>query len=274
MTQGMKMRYRYKYQHNNTKIAFLAVIVLLLCITPLVHKICIGQEHGKPISTDSRIKTLIYSENDIFPLILHYGYQTAIEFAVGEVIQTYSAGHNYAFQFTPNGRTLFIKPFEEYIETNLLIITNKHRYYFDLKSRMVSENVLDEEFAYVIRFFYPEEVENFVSPGIITAEEPISPTIDSATLVRPYNFNYTISGPTKIAPIVVFDDGINTFFKFDSLPNASLTIISMTEQGDMQFIPRKVGNYLVVNALKTQFTLKVGEQKVEVHTVTRENKSK
>ena len=52
----------------------------------------------QPIAIDSRIKTFIYSENEVFRLVVHYGYQTSIEFAEDEEIQTISAGNNYAWQ--------------------------------------------------------------------------------------------------------------------------------------------------------------------------------
>ena len=32
-----------------------------------------------PISTDSRIKTLIYNPNEIFRIVVHYNFQTSIE---------------------------------------------------------------------------------------------------------------------------------------------------------------------------------------------------
>ncbi|MDJ1407606.1 MAG: hypothetical protein MRQ13_04430 [Candidatus Midichloria sp.] len=44
----------------------------------------------KPIATDSRIRTFVYSQNEVFGIVVHYGYQTNIEFADGEEIQTIS----------------------------------------------------------------------------------------------------------------------------------------------------------------------------------------
>jgi len=35
---------------------------------------------GQPITTDSRIKTLVFSPNEVFTITTHYGYQSNIEF--------------------------------------------------------------------------------------------------------------------------------------------------------------------------------------------------
>jgi type IV secretion system protein VirB9 len=105
-------------------------------------------------SNDTRIKTYNYSEDEIFLIVVHQGFQSNIEFSSGEEIETLSVGDSYAWKITPIGRRLFIKPLEENIRTNMTIITNKHTYNFDVVSRD-DNNIIDKELAYVIRFKYP-----------------------------------------------------------------------------------------------------------------------
>jgi type IV secretion system protein VirB9 len=83
-------------------------LILIILFVFSVHATA-ALADNKPIAMDSRIKTFIYSENEVFRLVVHYGYQTSIEFADGEEIQTISVGNNYAWQLTPVGRRLFIK---------------------------------------------------------------------------------------------------------------------------------------------------------------------
>jgi type IV secretion system protein VirB9 len=108
-----------------------------------------------PITTDNRIKTYVYNENEVFTLLIHYGYQSSIEFAMNEQIETISIGDSYAWKINPVGRRLFIKPLEENVHTNMTIITNKRTYQFDIMSKLPEEN-FDKELVYVVRFFYPE----------------------------------------------------------------------------------------------------------------------
>jgi type IV secretion system protein VirB9 len=107
-----------------------------------------------PIATDNRIKTYIYNENEVYSVLVHYGYQSSIEFGLGEELETISIGDSYAWKITPVGRRLFIKPLEENIHTNVTIITNKRTYQFDLISKLPGEG-FDKELVYVVRFFYP-----------------------------------------------------------------------------------------------------------------------
>jgi type IV secretion system protein VirB9 len=107
-----------------------------------------------PIATDRRIQTYVYSENEVFKLVIHYGYQTSIEFATGEQVKTISMGDNFAWKITPSGSRIFVKPLQENVHTNMTIITNMRTYHFDLFSKAATD-LDDNELVYVLRFFYP-----------------------------------------------------------------------------------------------------------------------
>ncbi len=214
---------------------------------------------NKPIAMDSRIKTFIYSENDVFRLVVHYGYQTSIEFADGEEIQTISAGNNYAWQLTPVGRRLFIKPLEENILTNMTIITNKRTYQFEVQSKLLSYTV-DEELVYVVRFFYPDAEFDKGRPQIASSE-----TKDIIPTITPYNFNYSLTGPEAISPVKVFDDGVNTFFKFDDKLQIVPSISLISDKGVLPMDPRKRGDYIIVNSVGREFELTLNNNTVKVY---------
>jgi type IV secretion system protein VirB9 len=127
------------------------LIALIFVITSLAQA-------DEPITIDNRIKTYIYSENEVFRLLVHYGYQSSIEFAEGEKIATISVGDSFAWKITPVGRRLFIKALQDNMHTNMTIITNKHTYQFDLMSKTPDKNI-DKELVYVLRFFYPESLD-------------------------------------------------------------------------------------------------------------------
>jgi type IV secretion system protein VirB9 len=244
-----------KYYHYHRKcqhiLRFLYFILTINLISiNYVISYAESNNYNKPIATDSRLKTFVYNPNEVFPVILHFGYQTAIELAIGESIQTYSLGNNYAWQFQTVGRTLFIKALEENISTNMIVITNLRRYYFELQSRSALYG--DTEMAYAIRFFYPDDEEDAVKPDnvIIKPQKPTVPVVES------YNFNYNISGDTTIAPTVVFDDGINTYFQY---ANGISTIPTVTVVGGSvpsdELTVRKAGNYIIVNQIGKHFKL-------------------
>jgi type IV secretion system protein VirB9 len=109
-----------------------------------------------PITTDNRIKTYIYNPNEVYLLVLHFGFQSHIEFAKNEEVQTITLGDSYAWKITPLANRLFIKPLEKNIRTNMTIITNKRTYQFDIVAKELEDDE-DKDLVYVIRFYYPKK---------------------------------------------------------------------------------------------------------------------
>lgn len=143
------------------------IIVRLLFVTAiLLHSIianaCAGNMHidndidDLAITTDNRIKTYIHNPNEVYLLVLHFGFQSSIEFAKNEEIQNIVLGESYAWKMTPLANRLFIKPLEKNIRTNMTIITNKRTYQFDVVSKELEEGH-EKDLVYVVRFYYPKK---------------------------------------------------------------------------------------------------------------------
>jgi type IV secretion system protein VirB9 len=107
------------------------------------------------LKVDSRVKTFIYDQNDIYKIVMHTGFQTNFEFGINEQIETISFGDSDGMTVNPVGRRVIIKPHIENIHTNMTIITNKRVYNFELFSKNPTPKK-DEQLAYVVRFFYPK----------------------------------------------------------------------------------------------------------------------
>ncbi len=110
------------------------------------------QDSDIPITSDSRIRTYIYNSNEVYLLMLHFGFQSHIEFEKNEEINTISLGDSYAWKITPTGNRLFIRPMEKNIRTNMTIITNKRSYQFDLVAREIDEDYENNDLVYLVRF--------------------------------------------------------------------------------------------------------------------------
>lgn len=128
---------------------FLLFIIVVSSITKAIS-------YDDPLTTDSRIKTYIFSPNDVYLLVLHYGFQSHIEFAKNENIETITLGDSYAWKITPLGNRLFIKPMERDIRTNMTIITDKRVYQFDIVAKEL-ESGDEKDLVYVVRFEYPKK---------------------------------------------------------------------------------------------------------------------
>jgi len=285
---------------------FFIIICAAICYFNIVN---VEAAKNDPITTDTRIKTFVYSANEVFPIILHYGYQTAIEFAKSEKIETYSLGNTYAWQLSNVGRTLFIKPLEDNITTNMTIITNKRRYYLELQSRPTS-NITNKDLAYAIRFFYPDDENNRIAPSDAIPNNnqdymfnnnsyyppnnnnnyhpynnadnyphnndnnyPYNNNNNSPIIpsITPYNFNYKIEGDSDIAPTAVFDDGVNTYLQYNNSAAITPTIRARKDR-DVLAVKRKK-NYIIINEIDTHFIIKHDKRKVVITAIDNHNNS-
>jgi P-type conjugative transfer protein VirB9 len=329
----------------------------------------LAQATQAPVATDSRVKTFVYNENDVYNLLTYYGFQSNVEFGPKETIETVSIGDRAGWQVVPAGRRLFIRAVANELHTNMTVVTNVRAYQFDLRATDPS-TVPQEELVYVIRFFYPDDttVKNQRSaivpaaplpltyptpapqptayappaavaaapiaplaplapltpaPGFAPAPAPIAasaPPITSYTLNTPasspvtgagtlpraaapattaptmnrygagpfdtplapgahtsaalppaapaalaannpaLNFNYTYNGDGEAVPQAIFDDGKNTYFRYnDAKIKPKIYAISANGK-ETQLKYRREGDALVVAKIGSQFGIAVGNK--------------
>ena len=209
-------------------------------------------QQPRAIATDSRIRTVRFSENEVYPFIGHYGFQSSIEFATDEKIQTVSIGDSIAWLVNPSGNRLFLKPIEQNALTNMTVITDKRSYLFELHAEE-TKNVRDKDLVFTLRFIYPQnEMNDF---GVSQFED--IPEIDKHP--ERYNLSYSVRGSNLIEPLRIFDDGEFTYFEFRD-KNADIPaffrVNSDMKEELINF--RKRGNYIVVERVSSRFTLRRG----------------
>ena len=105
--------------------------------------------------SDSRIKTFVFTDNEVYSVVARNNFQTNIEFGKDENIETLSIGDPIGWQITPAGSRVFVKPLQKRGVSNLVVITNRHSYEFELVAQDSSS--ASSNHAYLVRFYYPEE---------------------------------------------------------------------------------------------------------------------
>jgi len=221
-----------------------------------------------PVATDSRIKTFVYSENDVFNVVTHYGYQSNIEFGLNEEIEAISLGDPVPFKIVTAGRRLFIRALLANARTNMTVVTTKHAYQFDLMS-VPAPVTPNEELVYVIRFFYPGDKKNstteYSDGSGATAVLSNLPRRISANKDA-YNYKYTFSGSNEIAPLKIFDDGKFTYFKLQSGGASTPSIFAVDQAGqESPLSPYNNGEYWVVGSISPRFIIREGGYAVTVY---------
>lgn len=170
-----------------------------------------------PIAVDSRIKTLIYSPNEVFELKVNHKYQSYVEFSKNERIQSIAVGDSSSWKIVPTGNKIFIRPIEDSARTNMMIVTNKFSYTFDL---VALEAIDSSDMTYIIRFYYPDEKDPFdkdTSYIELLEDKVIKNKHQPMTKQKSINHNYSTSGDKELIPLDLFDNGNLTFFKFTDI---------------------------------------------------------
>jgi len=226
------------------------------------------------VSTDGRIKTVVYNDNDVVSLRGHYGYQTTISFASYEKIQNISIGDSVAWQVVPNkvGNILFVKPVEERATTNMTVITDRRIYTFELTAGLAG-SPRSSNITYMLKFKYPmDSVMDFTGSNVeifnsaSPSPSPYAPKskiansgISAVGAPKDLNFDYSFKGEDDIAPSTVFDNGEFTYFKFRDMTDLPAVFEVDKDRNESVINYHLEDGYMVVESIGRQFTLRHGE---------------
>lgn len=213
---------KYHFSKRRFILPLVAYAVVSFITNAIAPDAALAQD--RPVITDSRVKTLVYNENDVYSLLTHYGYQSNIEFHPKERIQTVVLGDRVNWQVIPSGRRLFIRPQEENLHTNMTVVTSERSYQFDLRSNGGGALKGDEELVYVVRFYYPQEDARNL-PAVYASQVPPmqTPPVMPALSI---NYRYSFTGPDQLAPRKIYDDGQSTFLLLARQPQKAALVMA------------------------------------------------
>jgi type IV secretion system protein VirB9 len=240
----------------------------LLLIYLLVTYFAFAERPFEPVAIDSRIKTFIYSQNEIYDLKFKIGYNSIIEFSKDEAIDSISFGDPYPWKIQPLGTRLFVKPIEPGVKTNMTVITNKRVYLFEVESDLPTK-VDSSDVVHVVRFFYPtssfdkiDSNQSGVGLKQILQEKATTGNVDGI------NINYSFSGKTNLlTPLEVFDDQKRTYIKLKKeVDYKKLKIFSAKnkiQKTALQF--KRTGDFLIVNGVHSSLIFEHEKERVVIY---------
>lgn len=237
--------------------SFFRAAYVALALTSLAGPAGAVQE-AVPLASDPRIKTLVYGQDQVYRFTGYLRYQSSIELAPGETVTTISMGDSTAWQFTPMGSRIFIKPIDLDASTNMTLITNKRVYLFELAAEETA-SIDDKNIPFIVRFVYPDDDSNSVITQVGGLDK--APNLDEMTPeeLSKFNFRYTLTGSDEISPIRIFDDGEFTYFEFRGANADVPAFFRVLRDGSEELINfRTRGNYIVVERVSGRYTLRQG----------------
>lgn len=214
---------------------------------------------GHVKAADPRIRTVSYSENAVYALKGHLGFQTAIELNEDETIENVAIGDSATWQVTPNrrGDVVILKPIDLAPPTNLTVVTSLRRYIFALEVEDAADADAGE-MTFVLKFRYPDRDASLSEPEPapeLAPEFEVTPLIPAEADV---NRAYSYSGSSEIIPAKIFDDGVSTYFQFPSrTPTPAIFLINADDEESVINHGYR-GDFIVVDRIARRFLLRYG----------------
>jgi type IV secretion system protein VirB9 len=162
-------------------------------------------------SADSRIRTVLYSPDEVVRLYGFVGYHLDLEFASDESFLGLSAGDPEAVTYSAHENVLTLRPKAVSSQMNLTVSTTKHRYYFEYTIASHPSSRFADEVMYAVRFMYP------ANPNLkesLTPEQRVARDLALAQRKRSRNVDYWFCGDNSIKPVAASDDGVHTRLTF------------------------------------------------------------
>ena len=226
-------------------------IQLLVVMTNTVHPVITP----RPIGNEKRIKVINYMPNSVISFTGCYMYHSIIEFANDENIETITMGTPNAWQIHPAGNRIFLKPVEDDATTNMTVITNKRMYFFEMRAKYAT-NISSDDIIFMMKFLYSDTMQSGSAIRTVV-NASFAPDLSQPDL---YNFKYQISGKTsEIEPILIFDDGEFTYFKFRRMNTELPAFFLVNSDGTEGIVNYRVySGYIIIERVAKQFTLRHG----------------
>jgi type IV secretion system protein VirB9 len=179
-------------------------------------------------AVDSRIRTALYSSEEVYRLVAFVGYDIELIFEPGERFTGKGGGDLEALTIDAHENQVHVKPRAAVVATNLVIYTDRRAYRFDYSAsdRRPSRNL--DEVMYAVRFTYSPSDASPVPGGAKTRE--IEQDLKRAKVERARNTDYWFCGNPAVKPVAASDDGVQTRLTFG--PRAEIPAIFVRNADD------------------------------------------
>jgi type IV secretion system protein VirB9 len=179
---------------------------------------------------DERIRTALYSSEEIYRLVGFVGYDIELIFEPGERFAGKGGGDLEAVTIEAFENRVHIKPRAPVVATNLVIYTDRRAYRFDYSASARRPNPAVDEVMYAVRFTYPASSDSAAERR--RSAEDVERDLARAKGERPRNTDYWFCGNRAVKPAAASDDGVQTRLKFG--PRAEIPAIFVRNADDSE----------------------------------------
>lgn len=237
---------------------------LSILLSMMLSSVVWAESYPTPLSTDPRIRTVVYEQDEVYPLRGLHGYQTTIQLSLDEQIDSIDLGDTSAWNVNAGVNSVSLKPVADYADTNMTIRTNKRLYLFQLTTPPLKrdENGVpifskSTNAVFLLKFSYSQPIIALGETRSVATGLTVPPT-------KVMNRFYTARGDETILPRAVYDDGKFTYFDYSGIQPIP-TLYTVNKRKREAIVNKRMeGEWLVYEGVAKQFTLRNGSQVASV----------
>lgn len=208
---------------------------------------------------DSRIRTEVYSENRVYPIYAAIGKAAMVQLEPDEHISNANTlvgvGYSEAWTHAVRGNNVIFKPKSPEPVTNMIIVSNKRTYAFDLKMANPKNPP-----TYILRFDYPD-ARNQEQAALRTKQDRALKTLTDTGAVHDVmlsNHLYFGKGSKKLAPTAMWDNGRFTYLKFNNGRDVPTVYRVETDGSETLLNTHRENDTTVIHEVNTKIILRLG----------------
>jgi type IV secretion system protein VirB9 len=194
--------------------------------------------------TDDRVRTVVYTERQVYRIDTKVLTATTIEFGPGEEIINVALGDNVGFTYGQLGdNSLAVKPTQAGVQTNMSVATTRGTYVFEMIEGARRP-------MYLVEFAYPKS-------GSRTKSAVRGPSVNSRTY-----YVKQASLATGFMPARIWDDGIKTYMQFSQ--NAAMPAAFRADGNGREYsVQSKIENgVMIIPSVQDRWVLRLGDSEI------------
>ncbi len=225
------------------------------------------------VSDDGKIQVIEYNKNQVVNINSKFGVATLIQLEDDEIIDQDSngglgLGDKNAWAIDVRGNHIFLKPTSKSPDTNMVVVTNKRTYAFNLHA------VSQQTAGYIVRFNYPDTKAAMESEAT-RRSAAIQAKLNGVqnTSVRSLNMvGYFMRGDKAIAPTKMWDDGRFTYLQYANSADLP-AIYRILPDGKESLVNTHVENdTIVIQETAKGYMLRLGQSALEIYNAKFDSK--
>lgn len=206
---------------------------------------------------DSRIRTAVYSSDEVYRLVGFVGYDIELIFEPGEHFAGKGGGDLEAVTIEAFENQVHIKPRAAVVATNLVIYTDRRAYRFDYSASVRRPNPARDEVMYAVRFSYPPGSDSEAERARKAAQ--VNEDLARAKSERPRNTDYWFCGNRAVKPQAASDDGVQTRLTFGERSEIPAIFVRNADDTESLLNYSMDGGDVVIHRVAPKFIIRRGK---------------